>query len=165
MNIFARLKCVLKGYGIKSHIDLNVIIKKKHNSVLVHNVFHMRELGRIVINENAKLEIGNNTFFNRNAFITCQNKIVIGENTVFGPNLVIVDHNHNYKEQNMANTFIVGEVYIGNNVWIGANVTILPGAYIEDGAVIGANSIISKRIPKNEIWGGVPAHFIKNRFN
>ena len=165
MGIFERIRCVIKGYGIKSHIDLSVKIKKSHDSIFKHNIFYMREFGKIIIRDNAKLEIGNKTFFNRNAFLTCQNEILIGNNVIFGPNLVIVDHNHDYKKENMANSFVVGKVFIGDNVWIGANVTILPGAYIEDGAIIGANSVISKRVPKNEIWGGVPAHFIKNRFN
>lgn len=54
---------------------------------------------------------------------------------------------------------------IGNDVWIGDNVTILPGCEsIGDGAIIAAGAVVTKNIPPYEIWGGVPANFIKKRF-
>ena len=43
---------------------------------------------------------------------------------------------------------------IGNNVWIGENVVVLPGAEIGDGCIIGANSIVSKKIPPNSMVVG-----------
>ncbi len=53
---------------------------------------------------------------------------------------------------------------IGNDVWIGNNVTILAGCeMIGDGAVIGNGAVVTKNIPGYEVWGGVPAHFIKDR--
>lgn len=55
---------------------------------------------------------------------------------------------------------------IGNDVWIGDYVTILPSCTsIGNGAVIGAGAVVTKDIPPYEIWGGVPAHFIKKRFS
>ena len=39
-------------------------------------------------------------------------------------------------------------------MWIGENVVILAGAEIGDGCVIGAGSIITKKIPKNTIVVG-----------
>ena len=54
-------------------------------------------------------------------------------------------------------------ITIGDNVWIGAGVTIVAGKSIGSGSIIGANSLITKDIPQNEIWGGVPAKFLKAR--
>lgn len=56
-----------------------------------------------------------------------------------------------------------GDVYIGNYCWIGANVVINPGINIGDNCVVGANSVVTKNIPDGEIWGGVPAHFIRKK--
>ena len=56
------------------------------------------------------------------------------------------------------------ESTIGDDVWIGLNVTILSGLNIGDGAVIGAGSVVTKNIPPYEIWAGIPAKKIKNRF-
>lgn len=53
---------------------------------------------------------------------------------------------------------------IGHDVWIGANAIILPGcSRIGNGAIVGAGAVVTKDIPPYEIWGGVPAKFIKRR--
>ena len=55
-------------------------------------------------------------------------------------------------------------ITIGNDVWIGNNVTILAGCErIGDGAVIGNGAVVTKDIPDYEVWGGVPARYIKDR--
>ena len=56
-------------------------------------------------------------------------------------------------------------VEIGNDVWIGSDVRIFQGLIIGDGAIIAAGSIVTKNIPSYEIWGGIPAKKIKNRFS
>ncbi|WP_323483050.1 CatB-related O-acetyltransferase [Polynucleobacter sp. MG-28-Ekke-A2] len=52
---------------------------------------------------------------------------------------------------------------IGNDVWIGAHAIILRGVKIGNGAVIAAGAVVTRDIPENQIWGGVPARFIRNR--
>lgn len=53
---------------------------------------------------------------------------------------------------------------VESDVWIGHNSTIIAGVTISAGAVIAANSVVTKNIPPCEIWGGVPAKKIKDRF-
>ena len=52
-------------------------------------------------------------------------------------------------------------IVIHENVWIGAGVTVLPGCSIGRNAVIGAGSVVTKSIPANEIWAGIPARRIR----
>ena len=52
---------------------------------------------------------------------------------------------------------------IEDEVWICANVTVLKGVRIGRGSVIAAGAVVTKDIPSMEIWGGVPARFIKKR--
>ena len=53
-------------------------------------------------------------------------------------------------------------VYIGENVWIGAGCTLLPGCHIGKNSVIGAGSVVTKNVPEDEIWAGVPARKIRS---
>ena len=56
------------------------------------------------------------------------------------------------------------ETEIGHDVWIGTKVVVIAGVKIGHGAVIAAGAVVTKDVPPFEIWGGVPAHFIKSRF-
>lgn len=102
--------------------------------------------------ESGNLKIGT-SFFNQGCSITAMKSIVIGSNCLFGPNVVIVDHDHDYKYTNQlrGNHYLMDDVVIGDNVWVGSNVTILRGTEIEDGAVIGAGSVIKGKVSKNAI--------------
>lgn len=56
-------------------------------------------------------------------------------------------------------------VYIGDDVWIGDRVIILPGVHIGNGCIIAAGSVVTKDVAPYTVVGGVPAHFIKERFS
>lgn len=117
---------------------------------LKHSVFTRRNVSFRV--EGGKLTIGT-SFFNQGCSITCMDNIQIGDNCLFGPNVVVVDHDHEYRytDESRGNHYRKAPISIGNNVWIGANVTILRGTQIEDGAVIGAGCVIRGRVEKNTV--------------
>jgi acetyltransferase-like isoleucine patch superfamily enzyme len=48
---------------------------------------------------------------------------------------------------------------------LGTNTVITKPVTISDGVVIGAGSIVTKDIPSYQVWAGVPAKFIKNRYS
>lgn len=58
-----------------------------------------------------------------------------------------------------------GDIVIGNDVWIGYQAVIMSGVHIGDGAIIGARAVVTKDVSPYSIVGGVPAHFIKKRFD
>lgn len=109
--------------------------------------------------EEGILEVGAHCFFNTNTSITCMKNITIGEYCKFGNNLVIVDHDHNFKDGNVdgrksdKEEFVKKDIVIGNGVWVGANCVILKGVNIGDGAVIGAGSIVREDVPVGALWG------------
>lgn len=104
-----------------------------------------------------------------NAVIVATKRIVIGKNVMIGGGTTIVDsdfHSLDYHDwfspcdfENMKSK----EVVIGDNVFIGMNTTILKGVNVGDGAVIAAGSVVTRDIPKGQVWGGNPAKFIRNR--
>lgn len=122
---------------------------KKGSKLKLGKSFRSRNNVSIRIYNNGLVNIGNNCFFNDGCSVNCQENIEIGNNTIFGQNVMIFDHDHDYKHN--INDFVRKKVKIGNNVWIGANCVILKGVTIGDNVVIAAGTIISKDIPSNTL--------------
>ena len=59
--------------------------------------------------------------------------------------------------QKYNHTFGFGRICVGNNVYIGYGVTILRGVTIGDNCIIGAQSLVTKSLPANGVYAGVPA--------
>lgn len=57
-----------------------------------------------------------------------------------------------------------GTTIIENDVWIGTASIIMSGITIGIGSIIAAGSVVTKDVPPCEIWGGVPAKKIRDRF-
>lgn len=58
-----------------------------------------------------------------------------------------------------------GCTYVNDDVWMGHNVTVVGPLRIGRGSVIAAGAVVTRDIPECEVWGGVPARKIKDRFN
>lgn len=97
------------------------------------------------------LSVGRGCFINQNVMVVSMQKITIGNDVIIGPNVVIVDHDHDYHSVNQENTFTTSPIHIGNNVWIGANVTILKGTILGDGCVVGAGVTLKGTYPENTL--------------
>lgn len=108
--------------------------------------------GNIKVRDNAELIIKKGTYFNNNCFINARKRILIDENSIFGPNVVIVDNNHDYKSESMKNTFLTDDIIIGRNVWVGANVVILSGVKIGNNAIIGAGTVVRNDVLDNVVY-------------
>lgn len=104
--------------------------------------------------EYSELIIGKNVFLNNNCIITCRSRIIIEDDVIIGPNVVIFDHDHDYKSIDRKRQYINKDIFIGKNVWIGANACILKGSYIGTNSVIAAGSIVNGIIPENSIYYG-----------
>ncbi|WP_412472076.1 CatB-related O-acetyltransferase [Halobacteriovorax sp. RT-1-4] len=55
-------------------------------------------------------------------------------------------------------------IIIKNDVWIGANAIIVDNVTIGNGAIIAAGAVVVKDVGDYEVVGGVPAKFLKYRF-
>ncbi|WP_195858255.1 acyltransferase [Companilactobacillus futsaii] len=137
---------------------LDIIIKRNGEMTIGKNN-NIRRNCHLVANDGGKIIIGSNNFFNYNVSITALFQIKIGNHCKLANNVVIIDHDHDYKNGN--NGYKVDNVILGNNVWVGANSTILKGVTIGDGAVVAAGSVVTKNVPKRAVVAGSPAKIIK----
>ena len=113
--------------------------------------------------KSGKLLIGNNVGFSEYASIYLRGDITIGDNCIFGPGVKLFSDSHTQGKDGLwrLGESINSDIEIGENVWCGAGVTIMSGITIGSNAVIGAGSVVTKNIPSNEIWAGVPAKKIR----
>lgn len=113
-----------------------------------------------------KVFIGEEVGIANKVILDGRGKIKIGDYSLIGFESVIVTSTHNYQNKDMPirkQGMYKKEIEIGSDVWVGARVMILPGVKIGNRSIIGANSVVTKDIPHDCIYGGVPAKFIKKR--
>ena len=114
----------------------------------------------------SRLKVGEGTVISGNAnFRFKYGEIEIGRNCLIANNVSIVFHNYTIDgvKHISPDEMYFKNVTIGNYVWIGGGVVVLPGVVIGDNAIIGASSLVTKDIPSNEVWGGVPAKLLYKR--
>lgn len=92
----------------------------------------------------------------------------IGRYSMLAPNVSIVGADHNSDRVGVPIQFggrpPQVSTQIGRDCWIGAGVIVLRGVAIGDGSIIGAGSVVTRCVPRGEIWAGVPARKIRDRF-
>lgn len=109
--------------------------------------------------EAPSLEIGAETYVNRNTIFDAHEKLHVGKNCLIGPHCYFTDGNHGleaglpFVKQPMRSQPVI----IEDNVWIGAHCVILPGVTVGTGSVIGAGSVVTRSIPPGAVAYGNPA--------
>jgi acetyltransferase-like isoleucine patch superfamily enzyme len=115
---------------------------------------------------NPQLVIGEKAFVGRNTYLGVYQPIHIGKHVLIGAYSYIISSNHNIERRDIPindQGSIGAPIIIEEGAWLGTHVVVLPGVKIGQGAVIGAGSVVTSNVPAWEIWGGVPARFIKLR--
>ncbi len=112
-----------------------------------------------------KLLIRQGSYINRYTMIDAHQRIEIGRNCMIGPQCYITDGNHGTVPQiNISSQpMMTKPVILENDVWLGAGVIVLPGVRIGRGAVIGAGAVVTKDVPPDSIYVGVPARVVGQR--
>lgn len=104
------------------------------------------------------------SFIGRNCVITAKEKVVIKKGCLIAEMVVIRDQDHVVDILNTENprqTFRTEPVEIEENVWISSKATVLKGVSIGKYSVIAASAVVTKKVPACEVWGGVPAKFLR----
>lgn len=147
-------------YGVEiRRLLVKKIFKEVGDNVIIHT--------NVIFGAGSNIIIGKESQLGPNNRFMCKGDLIIGDYVLMGPDIIIVDVNHEFKD---IQTPIIKQghskerpVIIEDDVWIGARVVILPGVKIEKGSIIAANSVVTKDVPSYSIVGGNPAKILKSR--
>lgn len=111
--------------------------------------------------------IGNDCFIGAYVEFNIRLGVVVGDDCLIASGCKFIDHDHGYSRldipMNIQCNGAEMPIVLENNVWLGVNVVILKGVKIGQGAIVAAGSIVTKSIPRNEIWAGIPARKVSER--
>lgn len=163
VRINGPIRCDVKPSG-----KMIISSDTKINSGQLFNPIGRNQISYFRVGHGALLEIGSNVGMS-SVTIICSKEVIIRDNVKIGGNTVIYDTdfhslnrilrlNQDFDLINAASRSIL----IEDGAFIGAHCIILKGSKIGLNSVIGAGSVVSGRVPANEIWAGNPARYIKS---
>lgn len=113
------------------------------------------------------ITVGKNVFIGLNTrLVAYESPISIGDNSLIAANCLLITRSHVYSGKGTISSqgYRSLPIVIGKDVWIGDGAIILAGVTIGNGAIIAARAVVSRDVKSNTIVGGVPAKYIKNRY-
>jgi acetyltransferase-like isoleucine patch superfamily enzyme len=94
--------------------------------------------------------------------------VTIGRYTMLASDIAIVGNDHNWSEPGVPMQFAGRPTQrattIGDDVWLGQGVIVMRGVTIGDAAIVAAGAVVTKNVPAYEVWAGVPAKKLRDRF-
>jgi acetyltransferase-like isoleucine patch superfamily enzyme len=94
--------------------------------------------------------------------------VELGKYTMLAQGVAIIGADHRYDIAGIPMIFAPRptsvRTIIEDDVWIGFGAVVIQGITIGRGSIVAARSVVTKDVPPFEIWGGVPAKKIKDRF-
>jgi UDP-3-O-[3-hydroxymyristoyl] glucosamine N-acyltransferase len=113
---------------------------------------HFPHIGGVILEDN--VDIGSNTSIDRGALgniiiregAKIDNLVHIAHNVVIGKHVAVI-----------ANAMIGGSVAIDDFSWIAPSVSLMNQISIGKNATAGLGAVVTKSIPDNETWAGIPA--------
>ena len=95
------------------------------------------------------LKLGNNFDIGTFTYINSKFGVEISDNVQIGSHCSIYSHSTIDNKK--------GPVILKKNCKIGTHSTIMPNVTVGQNSLVAAYSFVTKDIPKNEIWAGIPA--------
>jgi len=144
------------------------------SQVMIHGVAHIHfgsgfMAGRglwLQAIDNGKIIIGERVNVSDWVHIGALSCVTIGNGCLLGSKVLITDHSHGIAADILLPEPLrpdarllhsKGPVVLEDNVWLGDSVVVLPGVRIGRNAIVGANSVVTRDIPTNTVWAGMPA--------
>lgn len=107
------------------------------------------------------ITIGDDTIIGDHVFLDGRAPLKIGNHVDIASSVQIYNSQHDVDSEDFG--AIEAPVEIGDYVFFGSRAIILPGVKIGKGVVVAAGAVVTGDIGEFEVWGGVPAKFIRKR--
>lgn len=141
---------IIDGLHLGSRVNIQMGQNHKNFGVVTNSKF--------IISSGTSIESMNYITYNSNTeFVIEENCMLSFGITVYNTDAhAILDY-----EQGKLVNYIKG-VHVGRHCWIGMNVTIMKNTVIPEDSIVGANSVVSGRLPQEHaIYAGNPAVLVK----
>ena len=117
--------------------------------------------GRIRMDMPEKVYIGDRVSLNDGVFLIGRDDIRIGHGVTLSPHVLVTAAGMDVHQGLPPYPRATGPVVLEDGVWVGAGAIILPGVTVGKNAVIAAGALVNKDVPAGQLYGGVPAKFMK----
>lgn len=106
-----------------------------------------------------RLAIGRDGAIGRGCVIVAREAITLGDGVLVAEHVTIRDQDHRFAGPAplAAQGFDSAPIHIGDHVWLAAKVTVTRGVDIAAHCVVGANSVVTRSLPKRGAYAGTPA--------
>lgn len=139
-------------------------VRWRHGMDGVHPTAYISTLAGVEISPDVRMAeyvyVGNGCAIGKN--------VSIGRYTMLAPRVSIVGADHAMTVPGTPMIFSgrpeQPPTVIGDDAWIGVGAVVMQGRTVGRGAVIGANAVVTKDVPPYEIWVGIPARKVGERF-
>ncbi len=141
--------------------NLSVILRKRLRYVHRTAYIHPRSIVA------ADLQTGRYVFVGRDCQIPPL--VRVGNYSMLAAGVAIVGDDHVVDNPRVPLQFsgrpVQRPTIIGADVWLGHGVVVLRGVTVGDGAIVAARAVVTHDIPPCEVWAGVPARKLRDRFD
>lgn len=142
------IRLIIPYYGINKGENVRI-----SRSVYFDNPSQVHLGNDVLINKHCKFYVGSKK----------DTKIIFEDNVWVGYDTCFICTSHMIGASSCrAGKGTYQNIIVGKGTWIGARCIILPNVSIGKGCIIGAGSVVTKDIPDNTLYGGVPARLIRS---
>lgn len=163
-------KCTLKHLGKNTFIDVGVLFYGLKNISI--GEYSWIDSGVRIEATLGEITIGKRVHIAPNAIVAAREPVIIEDYAAVGAGAKIYANSERpFGGKRMSGPMIPEEykafytkkIVLEKDSCVGTGAVLLPGAYICEGAVVGANSVIKKRIEPYDIVAGLPPRVIGKR--
>lgn len=124
---------------------------------------NVRICSSVSILGDSSLSIGENSWIGHETLILASAPVVIGANVNIAPRCFIGTGTHEIDAtgESIAGKGVSLPITIHDGTWLCTHSVVLAGVTIGGKTIIAAGAVVTKEVPSGELWGGIPARFIK----